>query len=305
MNSVYDSIVIGDGFAGLSAGIFLARYSRSALIIGDEKGRWNTNEINENYPGFPYGISARNLRDLMLEQALRFGAEFEAAEILSTKKEKNLFTASSKSKKYNAKSLIFATGVTDNFPKFPNWQEYVGRSLFWCITCDGYKTINKGVLVIGQDNEAVCSSLQFCNFTNMLTFVTNAKAGQSHISPFWKDRLKDAHIPFYDEVIIKEIGSGGMFKKVILQSGKEITFDYMFSEQGMRPKNKLAKMLKVTLTEDGYIKTDSEQRTNIPFAYAAGDITKPFEQQITAAVHEGSTAAITANYDLYASWQKM
>lgn len=67
MNKIYDSIIIGDGFAGLSAGIFLARYLRSALIIGYEAGRWNTNEINENYPGFPYGISARGLRSLMLE----------------------------------------------------------------------------------------------------------------------------------------------------------------------------------------------------------------------------------------------
>ncbi len=301
--TVYDSIVIGDGFAGLSAGIFLARYLRSALIIGDEKGRWNTNEINENYPGFPYGISARNLRDLMLEQALRFGAEFESAEISDIKKGKELFTASSKKKKYNAKSLVFATGVVDNFPKFPNWQEYVGRSLFWCITCDGHKTINKKVLVIGQDDEAVCDCLQFKNFTNMLTFVTNAD--QSNISPLWLKRLKDANIPFYNEVIVSEIGKEGLFEKVILQSGKEIYFDYMFCEQGMEPKNKLAKMLKVTLTDDGYIKTDSEQRTNIPFVYAAGDITKPFEQQITAAVHEGSTAAVTANYDLYAPWQKM
>ncbi len=300
---VYDSIVIGDGFAGLSAGIFLARYLRSALIIGDEKGRWNTNEINENYPGFPGGISAKSLRYLMLKQALQFGVAYQEDKVENIAKKGKLFVVTSAKNLYKSKSLILATGVEDKFPRFPHWQEYVGRSLFWCITCDGHKTINKKVLVVGQDNEAVCDCLQFKNLSNMLTFVTNAVG--SNISQFWIKRLQDARIPFYNEVIAREIGRDGMFEKVILQSGKEIIFDYMFSEQGMKPKNRLAKILKVALTDDGYIIVDEHQKTNISFVYAAGDITKPFEQQITAAVHEGSTAAVTANYDLYAPWQKM
>lgn len=283
--------------------------------MGDEKGRWNTHEFNENYPGFPNGILAKDLRNLMLKQAVNFGARFQQDEIIIVKKDLNYsskknsptvyFTISSDKKTYQAKTIILATGVEDKFPKFPNWQEYVGKSLFWCITCDGFKTNSKRVLVVGQNDEAMCDCLQFKDFTNKLVFVSNAIKGKSKFSESWKKHLQQASVPFYDEEIVKVIGNDGVFEKVILTSGKEIAFDYLFSEQGMEPKNKLAKMLNLSLSHDGYIEVDLEQRTNIKNVYAAGDVTKPFDQQITSAVHEGSTAAEAANYDLYKPWQKM
>jgi thioredoxin reductase (NADPH) len=78
----------------------------------------------------------------------------------------------------------------------------------------------------------------------------------------------------------------------------------MFSEQGCEPRTELARALGVKLAGNGFIETDEEQRTNVPFVYAAGDVTRAFAHQIVTAAHEGATAASTANYDLYRPEQR-
>ena len=149
---LYDCIIIGGGFAGISAAIYLARFNRSVTVIDSGSGRWDTHEINENYLGFPNGIATKELRQKGIEQARRFSAEFISDTVQSIKKPSEIFICRGQENEYAAKTIILATGVVDNFPHFPNWREYVGRSLFWCITCDGYKTQNRKIVVIGKSN---------------------------------------------------------------------------------------------------------------------------------------------------------
>lgn len=301
----YDSVIIGGGFAGISAAIYLARFSRQVLVIDNSSGRWNTHEINENYLGFPNGISTKELRQRGIDQAKRFSAEFMSETVKTVKKQQSIFISTGLKSEYASKTIIFATGVIDNFPHFPNWQEYVGKSLFWCITCDGYKTIGKKIVVIGKSNEAVCDALQFVRFTKKIVFITNQGRDKNAISDLWKRRLHHRQIPFYDNKITEIVGRNGKFEKLVLDKGEEIEFDFMISEQGAIPKSELALELGVKVGRSGFILADTEQRTNIPYVYAAGDITKEFSHQIATAVHEGSMAAQSVNYDLYDSDQKM
>ena len=159
-------------------------------------------------------------------------------------------------------------------------------------------------MVIGNNDDAAITAMQFLNFTNHLTFVTNQSKKTICLSQKWKNNLAEAGITIFEGQIQEVIGESGMMNKVILDSGVKIDTDFMFNQQGAIPNSKLALDLGVKLDEHGYIITDFEQRTNISCVFAAGDVTKPFAHQIVTAAHEGSSAAESANYELYNKNQK-
>lgn len=295
---VYDCVIVGGGFAGLSAAIYLARYNRSVFVVGDERGRWHTHEINENYLGFPDGIAAVKLRQLGLQQAQHFGAVFAKDTIKTITCEDGFFQLEGENT-YKGKTVILATGVTDNFPDVPNQEAYIGRSLFWCITCDGYKVRDKVVTIYGNSDHAVVTCLQFVNFTKKLQFLAGG-----YISPQWKEVLQQARIPYYEGEIVGVSGTDGMIQYLTTDTHLKLATEFLFSIQEASPNNMLAKQIGIKLDEKGYVLTDREQRTNRAKVYAAGDITKQFIHQIVTAAHEGATAACAANYDLYLPWQR-
>lgn len=300
----YDSVIVGGGPAGLSAAIYLARFNRSVLVLDRGGGRWATHEVNENYFGFPGGIPARELRDRGRKQARRFGAYMARDNATRITPEGSLFIVHGKDGAYVARTVVLATGVLDLMPRFPGYEAYLGRSLFWCITCDGWKTRGKRVVVVGRNDDAAETAMQFLNFTPQIQFVTNCPQEGCELTPTWRRRLEQAHIPIYEIEIQRVRGKRGMMQSVVLEHGEELEADYMFNQQGAVPNSALAAELGVELDEKGYIKTDTEQRTNVSGVYAAGDVTKLFAHQIVTAAHEGSMAAQAANYDLYSPVQK-
>ncbi len=300
-----DCIIVGGGPAGLSAAIYLGRFNRSVLLFDKGFGRWNTYEINENYLGFPDGIATRHLHELGKKQATKFGAEIKEEEIIDVRAENGLYIATTPTSSYSSKSIIFATGVTDDFSHVEKWKEYLGKTLYVCITCDGYKTRDKRIVVVGHDDDAVCTAMQFLNYTKHIQFVTNREVGEDVISARAKSILHTAKIPFHESIIEHIKGDMGIMQSITLTSGNILSLDFLFSEQGKTPNIKLPKRLGVQLDSADYILTDDDQRTNIPFLYAAGDVTKAFAHQVGTAVHEGSMAAQSANYDLYTPEQRI
>ena len=300
---LYDSIIVGAGPAGLSAGVYLGRYNRSCLVVDIGWGRSSSHEINENYMGFPNGIHAITLRELGREQAEKFGAIYCQDKITSAKKEGEIFLLEGGSDRYRGKTLILATGVTDLWPTFDNYQDYIGKSLFWCITCDGHKTIGKKIAIIGDTDDAACTAMQFLNFTKEIVFLTNQDRSRHRIRKKWKDRLKNAHIPIYEGRIKKVHGRKGKIHFIEIHNNR-IELDFLFNQQGATPNSELAKELNVEVNESGYIRTNHEMRTNIPGVYACGDVTRLHSHQIALAVSEGATVGETVNYDLYGPQQK-
>jgi thioredoxin reductase (NADPH) len=303
-HNAYDCVVVGAGPAGLSAAIYLARFNRSALVVDQGAGRSTTHEVNENYLGFPDGIASRDLRERGREQAQRFGAEFVTGRVEEIEREEGGFRLGADNSEYRARSVILATGVVDEFPRFENAGDYVGKSLFWCITCDGYKVRGKRVMLVGEDDEAAVTCMQFLNFTDQLSFVTNRDPGESALTDDARRRLDSAGIPLYESCIAHVSGDDGMMHTVHLRDGPDVELDVMFSQQGARPNSGLAESLGVELSRQGYILCDEEQRTKVPLLYAAGDVTRIFAHQIVTAAHEGATAAQAANYDLYRPEQR-
>ncbi len=297
----YDALIVGGGPAGLSAAIYLARYNRTALVVDAGEGRSTSHETNENYLGFPRGVPARRLRSLGCEQAKRFGARFVAGRVTSLGKHPAGFRVHVGRKTYDARSIIVATGVIDRFPDMADVEQYVGRSLFWCITCDGWKARGKRVVIVGNSDEAATTALQFLNFTSNVVLLTNA--ARTKISATKRNALGRAGIPLLRSTVGRVIGRGGKMRAVETSEGERIPLDLMFTSLGSDPNIELARMLHLKL-EAGYIKTDQEQRTSRKLVYAAGDVTKAFAHQIVTAAHEGATAGEAANYDLYAPSQR-
>lgn len=301
---LFDSIVIGAGPAGMSAAIYLARYNRTCLAIDIGTGRSTSHEINENYLGFPKGIHIEELRELGREQAERFGVEFVQDKVTTINRKDSVFHLRGGKNDFLSQSVVIATGVTDLWPEFENMYDYLGRTLFWCITCDGHKTIGKKVVIAGDTDDAACTALQFLNFTDKVSLVTNQDHSKHRILHKWRTRLEKAHIEVIEGRILRAHGREGRFHFIELDTGKKVELDYMFNQQGAVPNSELAKELGVATNEFGYIKTDHEMKTNIPMIYAAGDVTRLHSHQVVIAAAEGATAGETANYDLYRPEQK-
>jgi thioredoxin reductase (NADPH) len=294
----YDIVIIGGGPAGLSAAVYGSRALRSVLVIDNSEGRSSYNQTNENYLGFPKGIKARKLRELGKKQAEKFGAEFAKDEVVDVKKKKTGFTLKGLKGSYGARTVILAQGVTDYFPVFHGSERYVGRSLFWCLLCDGYKVQGKRVALLGFDDEAVNTLKRLKEYTKDIVFLTNCDETGDKISDVKRKELKKMRVPLHYGSIEKVTGEKEMVKEILLDTGERVKADVIFSRQGAHPNVDLASKLEVILEGKAYVKTDIDKRTNVPYVYAAGDMTSATAHQISTAVFEGATAATSADHDL-------
>jgi thioredoxin reductase (NADPH) len=294
-----DALVIGGGPAGLSAAIYLARYNRSVLVFDMGHGRSTHHQVNRNYLGFPGGVRTIHLREIGQQQL----AEYEKATILHHKVDRISgnelagFTAHTQAGDYFGRVVVLATGVLDHYPHFHGWEEYVGESMFWCITCDGYESRGKNVLVVGHTNDSASEAMQLHSLTDRIQLLTNSESFE--INETFQSRLSTAGIPVIHDKIHSVEGENGQVQTVVTHGGLRIETERIFSVQGETPETYLGAELGVARNAKGYILINTDQLTNVPGVYAAGDITYLHQHQVTAAVHEGAQAGSAANYFLY------
>ncbi len=291
-------LVVGGGPAGLSAALYLARFDRSVIVFDAGQGRSTWHQRNHNYLGFPGGVAARDLRELGRQQLGEYPqVTCVDHKVTDVRKERDWFVASGQAGEWRGRAIIVATGVIDHYPHFDGWDEYVGRSMFWCITCDGYACKDERVVVIGNQNATTSEAMQLRRFTDKLTVMTNSS--DCYIDEEYQRRLDAAGIPLIHDKIGAVLGEGGYFQEIRTDGGRTIELDQLFAVQGQTPQTDLVEGLGLELSEHGYITVDTEQKTNVPGVYAAGDVTRLHSHQISTAVHEGGQAASAANYFLY------
>lgn len=294
-----DAAVIGGGPAGLSAAICLARYNRRVLLFDTGRGRSTHHQVNRNYLGFPGGIATVDLRAVGRKQL----ADYPEASVVHhtvTRLEGDAeagFTVHGQGDAWRARTVVIATGTLDHFPHFAGWEPYVGRSMFWCIACDGYENRGKRILVVGHTDAAAGEALQMRSLSPEVQLLTNSH--HEEFSPLYRERLAAARIPLLHDQLLHAEGEDGQLRAVTTRGGRRIELDSLFSIQGATPETRLAVQLGVALASTGYIAVDVEQKTSVPGVYAAGDVTSLHSHQVSAAVHEGSQAASAANYFLY------
>ncbi len=297
----FDALVIGGGPAGLSAAIYLARARRTVAVFDRGRpGRSDWSQYNQNYLGFPDGISIIDLGDRGRRQAARFGAQiFEEAEVSALRRDGNRFAASVAGAEICGHAVILATGVTDRWVTFPGYTDFIGRTMHTCIVCDGYEMAGQRVVIAGNDEHAAEVARQTLSYRPAaVVLVTNDL--DHDIPAAIVDALAARGVRVVvDRIVGARAKAKGEFAALRLAGGGELELDHLFSVQGADPNSSLARSLAVETTDTGYIQTDTEARTNVPGIYAAGDVTRLFSHLVLTAAHEGATAATALSYDLY------
>jgi thioredoxin reductase (NADPH) len=289
-------IIVGGGLAGLSAAIYLGRAKRDTLLIdtGKSMARWEPDV--QNYLGFPAGIAGDKLLELGRRQAERYGVRFQRDEILSAITTCKGFLLRGKTGRFRCRRLLLATGIFHIPPDIPNVRPCLGRSMFFCKDCDGYRVQNQAIAVYGWTNEAVEYALGMLVYSACVSLVTDGRR------PRWDRRhanwMREYNIPVYQQVI-RDVGCRqSRLRFLRFEDGNQADIDCLFTTRGDIYLNRLAKTLGARLDEEGQIVVDDSMRTKLPGVYAAGCVTPSNCQMIIAAGH-GAVAAQAINRDLF------
>lgn len=300
----FDIIIIGAGPAGLTAGLYAGRQNSKALVIdkGLAGGLGSEVPMMENYPGFDL-ISGMELISKMKPQCEKFTEIRENQNIVDIEKRDDGIYIKTKSSigddfnEYLTKSVILATGASHRHLNVPGENEFLGRGVAYCATCDGMFFVNRNVLMVGGGNSAAQEALYLKNIGCNVKIVH--RRDSLRCEHRLEELLKEKGVEILWNSTIKEIkGDMAVNSVTLVRNGVEEDYktDAVFVAIGDEPSNDLAKKLGVELDENGYIITDKSQSTNVSGVYAAGDITGGVKQWIVAC-GEGAVAAISAYQD--------
>lgn len=305
MASTYDMIIVGAGPAGMASAIYGSRMGWRTLVLEREAvgGLAAITPIIENYPGFSE-ITGLEFAEKLKKQAEKFGAEIqELVEVTDIKTDQVPLEVVSTSGIFKAKVVIIATGTSHRHLNIPGEKEFEAKGVSYCATCDGPLYKAKKVAVVGGGNSAVTEALYLDNVVREVYLIHRRDQLRAEQS-LQNEILNNSKVNFVWNSVVSEIHGSeeGGVKKISLKNVKtgeedSLRVKAVFVAIGIIPNNELAKRVGIELTEEGLIKVDDKQRTNIPRIYACGDIT-PSQGQISVAVGEGTTATISAFLDM-------
>lgn len=301
MEDIYDVIIMGAGPAGLSAGIYASRAKLKTLILneGTVGGQVILTHEIANYPGVET-TNGFQLVNTMKKQAKEFGCTIKAnlniTNINLTNKVKEIEVNGSDI--YKAKTVILALGGKPRTLNIPGEDDFKGRGVSYCATCDGEFFTGKEVVVVGGGNSALEESVSLAKYASKLTIVHQFDNFQA--LPHYIDMAKaDPKINFIMESELREISGENSVQKVKyenLKTGKmsELDTDGVFIFIGYSANVEKVKDF-ITLNSSGEIVVDNNMKTNIEGVFAAGDCIEKRYRQVTTAVADGTIAALSAS----------
>jgi len=300
---LWECVIVGAGPAGLSAAVYMGRFRRRTLVLDSGDGRWSYGQVNQNYLGFPAGVTGIRLHDLGRKQAERFGVVFLDAEVTKVDQDGRGFRLQAGRRVHRARTLIWAAGVRDRWPDFPRARRLVGRHLFWCIVCDGWRTRDQRLLVLGNSDQCVGTTLQFLTYTRKITYLCDRTQGRPS-SPA-RAKLAQAGITYVEGRVRRVVVQKDCIRRVVLEDKRILEADIVFSLYGSTPRTELLRGLPVALERNGHIRIDDKNRTSLAGFFAAGDCDSKHSHQVVTAAHEGAMAAQAANHVLYPALQRL
>ena len=287
MNKIYDVIIIGAGPAGLTSAIYLKRANKNVLVLDAKSyGGAIINSLNiENYPACP-NISGYDLVTKMYEQAKELGTEFKFEKVIEVKNTKNKEVTTSKNK-YLAKAIIMATGTT-NRKLGINEEDYLGKGVSYCATCDGNFYKDREVAIVGGGNTAIDDALYLSNICKNVYLIHRRDEFRADAKNL--DLLrKKKNVKFILNSIITKLNGKDYLESIEINNKETIKVDGLFIAIGQNPENNLFKNL-LKLDKNGYVKSNSTL-TNIKGVFVAGDVRSKKVRQLVTATSDGAIAA--------------
>lgn len=302
--SEYDVAILGGGPAGLTAGIYLGQAKIKTVLIDPALpgGYMGITHQVSNYPGYEQPLPGYMLAHYMSEQAKHTGIDFRVAVDITSvdlvKKEIVIDAFDT----IKAKKIIIGTGTSPNTMNAPGENEYKGKGISYCATCDAKYFVDKDVTVIGGGNSAVEEALFITKFAKKVTMVhqfDKLTANQTAIE----------HLQANDKISVMYEHEPRKFEKrdgkmiATLQNLKtkelvELEGDGVFVFIGFKANVSVLGNTIPELDNWGYIKTDEDRKTSLPDVFAVGDIISKKYRQITTAVADGTIAAMTISKEL-------
>jgi thioredoxin reductase (NADPH) len=298
-NKVEEILILGTGPAGLAAALYAARADLNPLLLTgtDIGGQAATTDRIENYPGFPDGVSGSELAELFQKNAERFGARLEYEVATEVDLTKRPFVVKTYSNEYLTKALIISTGASPNKLNVPGEQEFRGKGVSYCATCDGWFFKDKDVAIVGGGDSALEEGIFLTRYAKSVTIIHRRE--ELRAGAILQKRAKsNPKIKYIWNTVVKEIRGDKGVEKLLLENVKdgstsEFPADGIFIFIGHSPNTEMFRN-QLELDDKGYIIADPRMRTNIPGVFAAGEVCDPFFRQVITSAGMGAAAAISA-----------
>lgn len=292
-------LIVGAGPAGLSAALYAARAELEPIVLTGMTlgGQVSITHIIENYPGFPEGLPGPELGELFKNQAERFGAKIVYDTATEVDFSSEPYSVKTHGGEYTADVVIIATGATPRHLEIPGEEEFTGKGVSYCGTCDGFFFKDKEVVVVGGGDSAMEEGLFLTRFANKVTVIH--RRDELRASPILQSRAFDnPKMKFVWDTVITDIEGNGAVSQVNLESKKDkskthFETDGVFIFIGHTPNTQLFEE-KLEMDEQGYLVVNKYMETNKPGIYAVGEVADPHFRQVITSAGMGAAAAIQA-----------
>lgn len=279
---IYDAIIIGKGPAGISAALYIKRANFNVLVIGKDGGALEKTKEIDNYYGFSNTISGKELLINGINQAKRLGVPIETDEVIGIEYS-GLYHVKTRNNKFDAKTVILATGASRKTPKIKEIKELEGKGVSYCAVCDAFFYRNRDVSVLGSGDYALEEAKTLLPVAKSVSILTNGE-----------ELVQNRSINYDDfsvkEKEIEEISGNDRISEVKFKDGSNIKTEGLFIAVGVASSTDLARKLGAVI-KDNNIVVDKNMATNVPGLFACGDCTGGL-LQISKAVYEGATAGL-------------
>lgn len=296
-------VIIGSGPAGLSSALYTARATLEPVVIAGNQigGQISITAEVENYPGFfseEASLTGPELVDIMQRQAEHFGARIEYDEVTEVDFTKGTpFYVKTYGKEYEAEAVIVTAGASPRRLGIPGEEEFIGRGVSYCGTCDGFFFRGKDIVVVGGGDSALEEGLFLTKFASSVKIIH--RRDELRAGPVLQNRaLANEKISFVWNTIVDEIYGNGLVQKIKttnVKSGQssEMVTDGVFVFIGHFPNSKFLEG-QLAMDEHGYLITDEFMRTSVSGVFAAGEIQDSIYRQIATSVGQGAAAGMQA-----------
>ena len=298
MEKLYDVVIVGGGPAGLTAALYLARAKYRVLVLEKEQfgGQISITHEVVNYPGIAK-TSGKALTDTIQQQAESFGAEFMLAEATGFDLAGDIKTVHTSKGDYRCFGILLATGAHPKTVGFKGEEAHKGRGVAYCATCDGEFFTGKEIFVVGGGYAAAEESVFLTKFARHVTILVRKDDFSCAASVAEQAKNHEKITVLYHTVMEEVSGENGLtyarYKNTVTGEVTEYRSEDSFGVfvfAGYAPATEMVKGI-VELNEQGYIVTDTAQKTSAEGVYAAGDVCiKPLRQVVTA-TSDGALAA--------------
>jgi thioredoxin reductase (NADPH) len=296
---IRDVIIVGGGPAGLTAGIYTARSRLDSLLT--EKGLFGGQITNaewvENFPGFPEGISGIDLGQHMHDQAARFGLETILAQVTGLEIQGDLKVVKTTDGDFTTRVVILAGGSERQKLGIPGEEEFTGRGVSYCATCDAAFFRDRLVAVAGGGDAAITEALHLAKMASKVTVIHRRNELRAtkilQEKAFAEPKIDFAWDSVVERVEGKDFVEGLRLRNVKTGQSSDFKVDGLFVSIGFRPDTDYLKGL-LELDDIGHIITNEKMETGIAGIFAAGDIRRNSGRQAITAAGDGATAAIFA-----------